>query len=116
MKFSTVATPHRTAPTVAPHRTAPHCTALHRTDYCTNCCTALRWPLQVCGLRPGEFVHMMGDTHVYANHVEPIKEQLRNTPRHFPVRRLYVNFLIMNLCTQQVVHKDLVKVSKGVKA
>lgn len=42
-------------------------------------------PLQVCGLRPGEFVHMMGDTHVYSNHVEPLKEQLLNAPRHFPV-------------------------------
>ena len=44
-------------------------------------------PPQVCGLRPGEFVHMMGDTHVYSNHVDPLKEQLRNAPRHFPVRR-----------------------------
>ncbi|GAX85767.1 hypothetical protein CEUSTIGMA_g13182.t1 [Chlamydomonas eustigma] len=43
---------------------------------------------QVCGLRPGEFVHMMGDTHVYSNHVEPLKEQLRNTPRHFPALRI----------------------------
>ena len=41
--------------------------------------------MQVCGLRPGEFVHMMGDTHVYANHVGPLKEQLLNEPRHFPV-------------------------------
>jgi len=39
---------------------------------------------QVCGLQRGEFVHMMGDTHVYANHVEPLKQQLRNVPRHFP--------------------------------
>lgn len=28
---------------------------------------------------------MMGDTHIYANHVEPLKEQLQNKPRHFPV-------------------------------
>ncbi len=41
---------------------------------------------QVTGLRPGEFVHVMGDTHVYANHVEPLQEQLNNTPRHLPVR------------------------------
>jgi len=43
---------------------------------------------QVCGLRPGEFVHMMGDTHVYSNHVEPLKEQLKNAPRHFPMLRI----------------------------
>lgn len=36
-------------------------------------------------MQAGEFVHMMGDTHIYANHVEPLKEQLRNAPRHFPV-------------------------------
>jgi dihydrofolate reductase/thymidylate synthase len=39
---------------------------------------------QVCGLRRGEFVHMMGDTHIYASHVEPLREQLRNAPRAFP--------------------------------
>ena len=39
---------------------------------------------QVAGLKPGEFVHMMGDTHVYANHVGPLTEQLANAPRHFP--------------------------------
>jgi dihydrofolate reductase/thymidylate synthase len=43
---------------------------------------------QVCGLRPGEFVHMMGDTHVYSNHVEPLKEQLRNAPLHLPTLKI----------------------------
>ncbi|KAG2437962.1 hypothetical protein HXX76_005577 [Chlamydomonas incerta] len=43
---------------------------------------------QVTGLRAGELVHVMGDTHVYANHVEPLKEQLKNTPRHFPTLRI----------------------------
>jgi len=43
----------------------------------------------VCGLRPGDFVHVLGDAHVYANHVEPLKEQLKNVPRHFP--RLRIN-------------------------
>lgn len=38
------------------------------------------------GLVPGQLVHVMGDSHVYANHVEPLKEQLRNPPRPFPVR------------------------------
>lgn len=41
--------------------------------------------LQVCGLKPGEFIHTMGDAHVYVNHVEPLKEQLQNSPRPFPV-------------------------------
>ena len=42
---------------------------------------------QVCGLALGDFVHVLGDAHVYANHVDPLKEQLKNAPRHFPVRR-----------------------------
>jgi len=50
---------------------------------------------QVCGLKPGDFVHVLGDAHVYANHVEPLKEQLRNAPRHFPVRNIRSNRLVM---------------------
>ena len=38
----------------------------------------------VCGLKPGDFVHTLGDAHVYSNHVEPLKEQLGRTPRPFP--------------------------------
>ena len=39
---------------------------------------------QVCGLRPGDFVHVCGDTHVYSNHVDPLRTQLENEPRPFP--------------------------------
>lgn len=38
----------------------------------------------VCGLRPGDFIHTMGDTHVYWNHIEPLKTQLGRTPQPFP--------------------------------
>lgn len=31
----------------------------------------------VCKLKPGEFVHTLGDAHVYSNHVEPLKEQVQ---------------------------------------
>lgn len=34
-------------------------------------------------------MHVLGDAHIYVNHVEPLKQQLRNTPRHFP--RLHIN-------------------------
>jgi len=43
---------------------------------------------QVCGLKPGEFVHTLGNAHVYSNHVEPLKEQLQRTPRPFPVLKI----------------------------
>ena len=42
----------------------------------------------VCGLEAGDFVHTLGDAHVYANHVEPLREQLRNRPRPFPTLRI----------------------------
>mmetsp|Transcript_3774 Transcript_3774/g.7212 ORF Transcript_3774/g.7212 Transcript_3774/m.7212 type:complete len:127 (+) Transcript_3774:1231-1611(+) len=43
---------------------------------------------KVCGLRPGDFVHTLGDAHVYENHVEPLLEQLSRTPRPFPQLRI----------------------------
>jgi len=43
---------------------------------------------QVCGLMPGEFVHTMGDTHLYLNHLEQAREQLAREPRPLPVLRI----------------------------
>jgi thymidylate synthase len=43
---------------------------------------------QVCGLKPGEFVHTFGDTHLYLNHLEQAREQLQRDPRPLPVMRL----------------------------
>ena len=43
---------------------------------------------QVAGLARGELVHVLGDAHVYANHVEPLSSQLANAPRHLPTLRL----------------------------
>ena len=39
---------------------------------------------QVCDLKPGDFVHVLGDAHVYTNHVKPLQTQLKNEPRPFP--------------------------------
>ena len=38
----------------------------------------------VCDLDPGEFIHTMGDAHVYLDHVEALKVQLEREPREFP--------------------------------
>lgn len=43
---------------------------------------------QVCGLEAGEFVHTLGDTHLYLNHLEQVDEQLSRTPRTLPTMRL----------------------------
>jgi thymidylate synthase len=42
----------------------------------------------VCGLRPGEFIHTLGDAHVYLNHVEALKEQVKRVPKPFPTLRI----------------------------
>jgi thymidylate synthase len=39
---------------------------------------------QVCGYQPGEFVHTLGDAHLYSNHVEQARLQLTRTPRPLP--------------------------------
>ena len=39
---------------------------------------------QVCGLKAGDFIHILGDAHVYLNHIDPLKEQLLREPRDFP--------------------------------
>ena len=43
---------------------------------------------QVCGLKPGEFVHTFGDLHLYANHIEQAKLQLTREPRALPQMKL----------------------------
>ena len=44
---------------------------------------------QVCGLRVGEFVHVLGDAHVYLNHIDQVNEQLQREP--FPAPQLWIN-------------------------
>ena len=39
---------------------------------------------QVCNLQPGEFIHSLGDTHIYLNHLEQVDLQLSRTPMPYP--------------------------------
>lgn len=43
---------------------------------------------QVTGLKAGDFVHTLGDAHIYLNHIEQMKLQLERTPRPLPTMRL----------------------------
>jgi thymidylate synthase len=43
---------------------------------------------QVTGLKPGEFVHTLGDAHLYLNHIEQAQLQLSREPRPLPKMKL----------------------------
>ena len=43
---------------------------------------------QVCGLKLGDFVHVLGDTHIYHNHFEQVKEQLKRVPLALPQMKI----------------------------
>ncbi len=43
---------------------------------------------QVCGLKPGDFVHTFGDAHLYSNHMEQVKTQLDREPFPLPAMKL----------------------------
>ena len=43
----------------------------------------------VCNLQVGEFIHVLGDAHIYLDHVEQVKEQLKREP--YPLARLWLN-------------------------
>ena len=50
---------------------------------------------QICDLEVGEFVHTLGDTHLYLNHLEQAAEQLSREPR--PLPRLRLNPMVKNI-------------------
>ena len=43
---------------------------------------------QVCGLKPGDFVHTFGDAHIYSNHFEQMNLQLSREPRKLPTIKI----------------------------
>ena len=50
---------------------------------------------QVCGLQPGEFIHTLGDAHLYSNHIEQTKLQLSRDFRSLP--QMHINPTIKNI-------------------
>ncbi|MBS3136180.1 thymidylate synthase [Candidatus Woesearchaeota archaeon] len=43
---------------------------------------------QVCGLKPSEFVHTLGDAHIYLNHIDQVNLQLSREPKKLPVMKI----------------------------
>jgi len=43
---------------------------------------------QVCELQPGEFIHTLGDAHLYSNHLEPTRTQLQRAPLPLPAMKI----------------------------
>ena len=58
---------------------------------------------QVTGRKPGEFIHTIGDAHIYLNHVDALKQQLTRPPRAFP--KLIINPAKTNI--DDIVYDDL---------
>jgi thymidylate synthase len=54
----------------------------------------------------GDFVHVLGDAHVYNNHVEPLREQLERRPRPFP--KLIVDSSVKNIDDFRLEHLSIV--------
>lgn len=50
---------------------------------------------QICGYKPGEFIHTFGDAHIYNNHIEQVKLQLTREPK--PLPHMWINPEIKSL-------------------
>lgn len=57
---------------------------------------------KVTGLEPGEFVHVLGDAHVYSNHVDALKEQIERTPRPLPKLSIRQRERIEDFCFEDL--------------
>ena len=69
---------------------------------------------EVCGLQAGDFIHVIGDAHVYCNHIEALETQLLRQPQCFPKLRIqtkrtnlcdyvYDDFVLLDYCPDATI-------------
>lgn len=68
---------------------------------------------QECGLRPGIFTHTLGDAHIYLNHVEGLKEQLKRKPYPLPCLKIadkpFWDLTFEDFTLENYQHHDFIK-------
>ena len=70
---------------------------------------------QECDLRPGDFVHTIGDAHIYDNHQEQVKTQLARTPHKLPTLKLNpsvrraLDFTFEDIEVMEYTHEPAIK-------
>lgn len=83
-------------------------------SYALLCCIVA----DMTGLERGEFVHVLGDTHVYKNHVDALKEQIQRHPNPFPILNInkkrdnisdyqFEDFELINYVPQKKIKMDM---------
>jgi len=60
----------------------------------------------ICGLQRGEFVHTLGDAHIYKNHVEVLKKQIIRAPRPFPTLNIKKRLILKTILLRTFILSD----------
>jgi thymidylate synthase len=61
-------------------------------------------------LKTGEFVHIVGDSHIYLNHVEPLKEQIKRKPFPFPILQILKKEKIYGIIFLKIFSSKIIRV------
>lgn len=62
---------------------------------------------QVCGYQTGEFIHVIGDAHIYLNHLEQVDLQLSRKPKKMPIVQLNPKIeSIFDFCYKDIILKN----------